>query len=627
MSDTAVRGGAWPSPFTVVSVAAGVYVAYESARSVAAQLHWYARQYRVRRQLRQRLAASGQDGDRHHHHHDDHNGGGSGDGPVGLAAAAASSSSLLSAAGPPPLPLFGNSILLCTHGYYRTLYEHCVQRPRPAAVFWVGRSPFIVVSDEECVQRVLASEQYAKPRYFGYRSRAMRTALDMQRVRERLETSARARRTRGKTQRRGARSTVAPAERDLDDDGDGDDDDDDSGAKSDPSRRALLELIDRSMPAIRDASCALLASMSDESSSSSSLSDLEVVQRMYVKLNCQVLFALHLSDDEAARVARAISRAGDEFSQRMIAPLRGMYAWCANVRYWADIVTLIRFGRRLCRHLDATSGTWVHGWVGKAGRIGKLGKVLGLLMASTQTVPVSALWMLHLVARHPRVLARLRDEVLAQVGDDDDDDGDDEAFSIITTAAELRRLRYADCVVREALRMYPPFPILQRQAQEPDVIGDVYVPAGQIVSVVPWIMHHHCEYWAQPETFRPERFEPPSAAADDDGDDDGAGGADGEEARHGDAPSDYCYLPFGRGRRMCAGSPLALAELKSLLVCAVLQWGEWTTTTTTTTPIAMDGGDATDGVSFPPLSMKPPPSMRIRPSAASAVRAAERGPV
>ena len=476
--------------------------------------------------------------------------------------------------GPPPVPLWGNSRLLLRRGYYRTLHRYCMERP--VGVFWVGRSPFVVVSDERLVQRVLASAAYVKPRYFGYRSRAMKMALEVHRASERVRVLA-----EGKRQ--------ADAE--------------DNAAN--PTRRALIALMEQSTPDMFAASMQLLGEL--ERAPLSPEGDFAAVQAHYVRLNCWILFRMRLTATEARRIAHAISGAGDEFSLRMVTPYRGWFHGLANLRYFSHIVTILRFGRRLAAQLDRTAGTWVHAWVGRVGRIGKLGKVLGLLMAATQTVPVAAIWTLHLVSSHDRVRQRLQEEIRECMERDRETrsaDGsvDDTAAnasdhsanpagqSLLLTAAQLRHLPYADAVIRESLRLYPPFPILQRQAVADDQLGEVFIPAGQVVSVVPWVMHHHPAYWRDVEHFEPERF------LGDDRD------------RHGDAPSDYCYVPFARGQRMCAGSSLALAELKVLLVCAVLRWGEWTSVQPGTGREVFPGGGvngAAESVHFPPLSMKP----------------------
>lgn len=66
-----------------------------------------------------------------------------------------------------------------------------------------------------------------------------------------------------------------------------------------------------------------------------------------------------------------------------------------------------------------------------------------------------------------------------------------------------------------------------------DILVDVKIPAKTPVYIVPWLLHHHPKYWKQPEDFLPDRFM--------------------SNASHGDAPSDFVYIPFGRGKnKYCA---------------------------------------------------------------------------
>jgi cytochrome P450 len=69
------------------------------------------------------------------------------------------------------------------------------------------------------------------------------------------------------------------------------------------------------------------------------------------------------------------------------------------------------------------------------------------------------------------------------------------------------------------------------------VIDEIPVPAGTLVIISPWLLHHREQDWPQPEVFEPTRFL--------DRDDRAAGGS---------------YLPFGAGPRLCIGRDFALVE-------------------------------------------------------------------
>lgn len=111
------------------------------------------------------------------------------------------------------------------------------------------------------------------------------------------------------------------------------------------------------------------------------------------------------------------------------------------------------------------------------------------------------------------------------------------------TFADVPKLKYARAVIQETLRLYPPVPILSRQARDADMVCGRPVEAGGLVLVVPWLLHRHENYWDRPHQFIPERF------------------IDNE------APG-FRYIPFATGPRICAGASFGLTE--AVLCLAVL---------------------------------------------------------
>lgn len=97
-------------------------------------------------------------------------------------------------------------------------------------------------------------------------------------------------------------------------------------------------------------------------------------------------------------------------------------------------------------------------------------------------------------------------------------------------------------VMQETLRLYTIIPFVNRTAVKDVQLKDskTVVPAGATVLVPLSLMNRDRETWADPSTFRPERFEE-------------AGIAGHTSAKNG-------YLPFGYGSRTCIGNNLALIE-------------------------------------------------------------------
>ncbi|MGH9902679.1 MAG: cytochrome P450, partial [Pyrinomonadaceae bacterium] len=108
----------------------------------------------------------------------------------------------------------------------------------------------------------------------------------------------------------------------------------------------------------------------------------------------------------------------------------------------------------------------------------------------------------------------------------------------VPSAADLPRLRYAEMVVRESMRLYPPAWGVGRQAVSDCEIGGYRVPKRAQVFMMSWVVHRDPRFYDAPEEFRPERWE-------------------GEEARR--LPK-FAYFPFGGGPRVCIGNAFAMME-------------------------------------------------------------------
>jgi cytochrome P450 len=161
-----------------------------------------------------------------------------------------------------------------------------------------------------------------------------------------------------------------------------------------------------------------------------------------------------------------------------------------------------------------------------------------MLAAGFETTARSLFWTLYLLSRDPAEQARVRAEVQA----------DPPGASIADAQRRWPRLRL---VILEAMRLYPPAPMLFRIATKPDRLLDVDVEPGAIVCVAPWIIHRHKALWDQPDAFLPDRF----------------AGKEREYLAGG------AYLPFGAGPRICIGASLALMELQIVLALLLERFG------------------------------------------------------
>ncbi|MFI4947338.1 MAG: cytochrome P450 [Alphaproteobacteria bacterium] len=149
-----------------------------------------------------------------------------------------------------------------------------------------------------------------------------------------------------------------------------------------------------------------------------------------------------------------------------------------------------------------------------------------IFMAGHETTANALAWTWFLLSQAPEVEERLHAELAEVLG------------GRLPTLEDVPRLVYTRAVFEEAIRLYPPVPLLGRQALREERIRHLTVPAGSLLIVIPWLLHRHRQLWDQPDHFVPERFLPQNAAA----------------------RQRYSYIPFSVGPRVCAGQAFGLTE-------------------------------------------------------------------
>ena len=144
-------------------------------------------------------------------------------------------------------------------------------------------------------------------------------------------------------------------------------------------------------------------------------------------------------------------------------------------------------------------------------------ELMTLLVAGHETTATSLAWAFERLARSPRVLGRLVEEL---------DSGDE---------------TYLTATIQETLRRRPVLPNVEpRLVKRPfEVRGRTY-PVGVCLVPNAYLLHHDPDIYPDPYEFRPERFldEPPGT---------------------------YTWIPFGGGRRRCVGASFALLEMRIVL--------------------------------------------------------------
>ncbi len=160
-------------------------------------------------------------------------------------------------------------------------------------------------------------------------------------------------------------------------------------------------------------------------------------------------------------------------------------------------------------------------------------EIIVLFMAGHETTANVLAWTWYLISQAPDVEKKLHQELDEVLG------GRTPEF------ADVEKLKYTRAVLDETMRLYPPVPILSRQALKEDEIRGKKIPAGSLVLIVPWIIQRHQKFWKNPDHFIPERFMP---------------GAE--------KPQKFTYLPFSAGPRVCIGKSFGITE--SVLAIALI---------------------------------------------------------
>lgn len=151
------------------------------------------------------------------------------------------------------------------------------------------------------------------------------------------------------------------------------------------------------------------------------------------------------------------------------------------------------------------------------------------IFAGHETTSMMLTWAVHELTMNPDLMAKVRAEA-------------DDVFANGTqpSTKELKRLKWTEAVLKEALRRYALVPVLSREVVEDDVWEGRKLEKGALVVISIIGAHNDASSWGDPQTFRPERFFEPLKVP-------------------------WAYLPFARGPRNCVGENFAMVEGKLVL--------------------------------------------------------------
>jgi cytochrome P450 len=169
--------------------------------------------------------------------------------------------------------------------------------------------------------------------------------------------------------------------------------------------------------------------------------------------------------------------------------------------------------------------------------------IMEMFFAGSETTSINIEWAFTEMMRHPHVLKRARDEIDEVVG-----------LNRKVEESDFENLPYLQAIVKEGLRLHPSLPLgLPRMTNQDTEYMGYFVPKDTQVFVNLWGIGRDPNAWEDPLSFKPERFL----------------GSDVQyKGQH------FSLLPFGSGRRICVGFPLA-ERIVHFTLATIIQNFDW----------------------------------------------------
>jgi len=154
--------------------------------------------------------------------------------------------------------------------------------------------------------------------------------------------------------------------------------------------------------------------------------------------------------------------------------------------------------------------------------------LLDFITAGSDTTSSTMEFAISEMLRNPDIMKKVQKELDTVVG-----------YDKMVEETDVSELHYLHAVFEETLRLYPPVPFLIPHCNsEASTLGGYDIPKDTQVMVNVWAIQRDPQVWENPLVFKPERFI-----------------KDGGGKTY--KSSDFTFLPFGSGRRMCVGMTLA----------------------------------------------------------------------
>ncbi|KAJ7830511.1 cytochrome P450 monooxygenase [Mycena olivaceomarginata] len=170
-------------------------------------------------------------------------------------------------------------------------------------------------------------------------------------------------------------------------------------------------------------------------------------------------------------------------------------------------------------------------------------QTLNVLFAGRDTTAATITFLTYCLATHPPVLERLREEILAQIGE-----------ARTPTFEDIKQMKLLRAAINETLRLFPPVPGNVRYPIKSTTLPSsipggkpFYIPARAKVPFSLMTMHKNKEYWGEDaDLWDPDRFL--------------------DERNQRVVANPFIFLPFSAGPRICLGQQFAYQEISFFII-------------------------------------------------------------
>ncbi|KAE8647886.1 flavonoid 3'-monooxygenase CYP75B137 [Cucumis sativus] len=173
--------------------------------------------------------------------------------------------------------------------------------------------------------------------------------------------------------------------------------------------------------------------------------------------------------------------------------------------------------------------------------------LVDIIIGGTDTTSTTIEWTIAELIQQPNIMKKVKEELTKVVG-----------LNQMVEEFHLSKLHYLDAAIKETLRLHPPVPLLvPRTTNQRTTLEGYTIPKSSTIYFNIWAIQRDPKIWDNPLDFMPERFLNES-----------------NENMYDFTGNKIEFCPFGAGKKLCVGIPLA-ERLLVLILASLLHGFEW----------------------------------------------------